>query len=363
MKNGIVKSLIILAFLSMTSFGANILLNPGFDTGTGVDADNWTQAGNANRETWGQHTGTAGMMFQNWAGSFGDIYQVVSENVPNGDTVMLKFYAKASGDALFDAGAEVYARIELKNGVSLVEIHNIQVLPQLTNSIDNWLDFDYRIVNTNDNIDTIVAKFVVSGITGGIVDIDDTILDFGSGLQEPSFEEDGIWWDLTGNCGIEGWAARTGSDGVAFYGWTAGGTADISQEIVTNCTPINGKQANITFSIYAKAEADYYSTSGNTKLSLSFTGSTETEEMNIHTELTNSPNTWNKYSVAYNNLSETISKVNVSFSGADFAAPGGSQAAMFDDAELTITWIPEPVGLFFIGLIGIAIIRSRLRLI
>ena len=39
----------------------------------------------------------------------------------------------------------------------------------------------------------------------------------------------------------------------------------------------------------------------------------------------------------------------------------GAAGMMFDDAELTITWIPEPVGLLSIGLIGIATIRSRLR--
>jgi len=41
------------------------------------------------------------------------------------------------------------------------------------------------------------------------------------------------------------------------------------------------------------------STSGDNKLSLSFTGSSITEEVNIHTAVTNSPDVWNQYSVTY----------------------------------------------------------------
>ena len=365
MKNRVAKSLIAGILLSMTSFGANLLLNPGFDTegGSSSDAANWNQAGNANRETWAARTGTAGISFENWVSADGDIFQVVSADVANGDTVMLRFYANASSDALFDSGAEVYARIELKNGGTIVETYDIQILSQLQASLDTWLDFDYRILNENDNIDTVVAKFVVTGIIGGVVNIDDTVLDFGYGLEEPGFEEDGFWWDLTGDCGIEGWAARTGDDGAAFYGWVAGGSADVFQEVPANCTPVDNQQVNITFSIWANAEANYSSSSGDTKLSLSFTGSSETSENNIYTELINDSGNWNQYSVTYENQDQDITAINVSFSGSGFNSSTDPRAVKFDDAELTITWIPEPVGLFFIGLIGIAIIRSRLRLI
>jgi len=162
-------------------FNSNLLINSGFETKNGKSkqiAANWNQTGNAKRQEWGQRTGKAGMMFQKWKGFTGDVYQAVSTNIQKGETVMLNFFAKVNTDTRFDSGAEVYGRIELKNGAVLVETHDIQILSQLTNSLNNWLSFNSKIVNTNDNIDTIAAKFVVSGLTGGIVTIDDTVLDF-----------------------------------------------------------------------------------------------------------------------------------------------------------------------------------------
>ena len=106
-------------------FDRNLLVNSGFEIRNGAtlaDAVNWNQTENAYRQEWGQRMGIGGLMFQNWNGFTGTAYQAVSTNVPKGETVMLKFFAKANNDTRFDSGGKMSALIELKLNHLFIEL-------------------------------------------------------------------------------------------------------------------------------------------------------------------------------------------------------------------------------------------------
>jgi hypothetical protein len=66
---------------SAGSFGQNLLLNGGFESGTDTTADNWSQFGNATRETRAAMTGSYGLIeFGNWTGNTN--YSAAYQDVP-----------------------------------------------------------------------------------------------------------------------------------------------------------------------------------------------------------------------------------------------------------------------------------------
>jgi hypothetical protein len=71
MKISSMKPLILVAGIFAANAAFAQLLNPSFEAGTGVDADNWIRFGNAYREATGAQSGDYAMkMFGNFSGSF-----------------------------------------------------------------------------------------------------------------------------------------------------------------------------------------------------------------------------------------------------------------------------------------------------
>jgi len=361
MKSFIFKSVVAATVLAVSSFGGNLVLNPSFEIqgATPEEAQDWFSGfGDTFRANWASRTLGQGMVIASWGGGtpIGDFFQVISTNIPGGSSLMFEFHAKKGATAQFDSGAEFYSRIDLMDGASIVETFTNQVLSRLITEV--WISFNQIIENTNDNIDGVSVEIGVSGLTNDVIMIDDVALAFlPLGFEDPGFEEAGILWNKTNDCSVEGWANRSGNYGLAFHGWINNGSAGISQEIITNCSPDGGGYPIISFSIWALPEDNYYSTSGDTKIGLELSSnSVTTVENNIHTALTNARNTWVKYTVTYDNESNNINKIKPFVSASNFAAPGGSQALKIDDTELTITWIPEPV-IFLPAVILLGVIR------
>ncbi len=113
MKKLYVLTLLIAAALlvSLTSSAQAALLNDSFELGSGVAADNWTQAGDATRESWGGHTGPYLMAFKNW--DSGSAYQTVSGVADNWYT--LKVWTKADAPT-----TDTYMRLGWYNGAVLI---------------------------------------------------------------------------------------------------------------------------------------------------------------------------------------------------------------------------------------------------
>lgn len=67
----------------------NLLLNPGFELGSGGSATSWTKWAGANREPWANHSGAYGMALEWWVSANGGFYQDVPGTYTPGDTYQL----------------------------------------------------------------------------------------------------------------------------------------------------------------------------------------------------------------------------------------------------------------------------------
>lgn len=101
MKNTI-RPIILLAGLLGTNFAFGQILNPSFEDGTGVDADNWFRFGNAYRENTGARTGDFAMkMFGNFSGSFNVTGAFQDFAISEGQSASASVFAQTlSGDQL-----------------------------------------------------------------------------------------------------------------------------------------------------------------------------------------------------------------------------------------------------------------------
>ncbi len=93
-------SLVLLTIFTVT-VQANLLSNPGFETGSGADADVWVESGDAKRESWGDFaelgTGTWGIGIMDWSGAKdGEVYQDVSGITP-GTQYQFDIWTKRDG--------------------------------------------------------------------------------------------------------------------------------------------------------------------------------------------------------------------------------------------------------------------------
>lgn len=166
------------------------------------------------------------------------------------------------------------------------------------------------------------------------------------------------WWG--GNSGgSEGWAARSGTNGVAFWSWDNGTYAYFGQDVLTNM--IIGDV--ITFSIYGKAETDYRSSNNELWMDVELWtngASTYTVKItnDIYSAMIGSPNTWNQYTMKYTNSIAGLSMVKPIVGGGGFTNRGGSQALTWDDADLTVV-IPEPTIAALMGFGGLLFLAVR----
>jgi hypothetical protein len=158
----------------------------------------------------------------------------------------------------------------------------------------------------------------------------------------------------------EGWAGRTGTNGVAFWSWDNGTYAYFGQDVSTNM--ILGDV--ITFSIFARAEADFRSSSLETRIELevwtnggaaSYTARVTND---VYSALIGSPGVWNQYTIMYTNQFSGMTVVKPVISGGGFTNRGGSQAVTWDDSDMTVV-IPEPTIAALMGFGGLLFLAVR----
>lgn len=169
------------------------------------------------------------------------------------------------------------------------------------------------------------------------------------------------------NVGItrEGWAARSGSAGVALHGWESGEYGFAFQDLAVDIN--NGNR--FSFTIWALAEEDFRSSANELyiKLEMKDGGSiVEQTQLSIYDAAIGDTENWNQYTVTHNNSNLDVDSVTVVFGGGQFnPINDGGWAVKFDDAQLQQFGeaVPEPgvLALWGFGMLIITQTRRKLR--
>jgi hypothetical protein len=169
------------------------------------------------------------------------------------------------------------------------------------------------------------------------------------------------------NIGItrEGWAARSGSAGVALHGWTSGEYGFAFQDVAVDINDGN----RFSFTIWALAEEDFRSSADELyiKLEMKDGGSiVEQTQLSIYNAAIADTENWNQYTVTHNNSNPNVDSVTVVFGGGQFnPINDGGWAVKFDDSQLQQFGeaVPEPgvLALWGFGMLIITQTRRKLR--
>ncbi len=145
-------------------------------------------------------------------------------------------------------------------------------------------------------------------------------------LQNPGFEE-GFWddiphWNREGNAYIESWAAETGAQGLAFYGWENEGR--IAQEVSA------AGLSNYTFSASGLVETSFPLDQMEVEIRLEFCNE-EGIALSTHTTAVSGPDEWTRYSLTAVAPPDTVVvRVVMAYQG----EKGSGGAILWDNAEL-----------------------------
>ncbi len=170
--------LVIVALASVAS--ANLLLNPGFENGSGNDATDWWRYQNAGRENWANRSGSYGMAWWSWADWYGGFGQDVSVNVYAGDVVQFTIWGNAETGFVGKVGQEeAWIKLEFWSGSSLSYVVTNSIYSQLVGNYNTWTSYNLTHTNTVSGI-TMVKPIVgfgnVVGYNSGAVKWDDASL-------------------------------------------------------------------------------------------------------------------------------------------------------------------------------------------
>ena len=115
------KLLVMVLIVELASIAsANLLLNSGFESGSGNDAANWWRYENAGRESWAARSGSFGMAWWSWADWYGGFGQDVSVNVYSGNVVQFTIWGNAETGFVGKVGQEeAWLKLEFWSGASL----------------------------------------------------------------------------------------------------------------------------------------------------------------------------------------------------------------------------------------------------
>jgi len=168
------------------------------------------------------------------------------------------------------------------------------------------------------------------------------------------------WWAYN-QVSSEGWAARNGTNGMAFWSWNNGTYGGFGQDVTTNLVSTD----ILTFSIYGLAEANFESSSQETWLKIEYwtngaSAYSRQDTFDIYSLITASPDTWNQYTMITTVGMDNVTMVKPIVGGGGFTNVGGSQAVKWDDADFTVTnAIPEPTIAGLLGFAGLLICALR----
>ena len=170
------------------------------------------------------------------------------------------------------------------------------------------------------------------------------------------------WWKPNNSAGTETWAAQSGTNGFAFFSWTADNWSYLLQDVYTNA--VAGEV--VTFSIWGQAQ-NFTSTGSECYMKLEFwQGGTlaYTVTNSVYDAIVADRFDWNQYSMTATVAVDNVTLIKPMFGyGQTGATMGGDQAVLWDNADLTIAAIPEPMSamLLGIGLYGVAWTRRLVR--
>jgi hypothetical protein len=200
----------------------------------------------------------------------------------------------------------------------------------------------------------IVLAIVMMVAFAGLASAD---LVFNSGFEDGSTTNRPYWTHFGGDNNdprIEDYANHSGTNGLAYRGWTAGG--GIYQDIAASGA------SNYVMTFYAYRD-DIFSSGYNTEVKLEFYDGSPTP-VNLLLAVTNNLSTtvssWTNLSLnALSPAGTTWVRPVLSYSG----TAGTDGALKLDDLNLTSTMIPEPttVSLIGVSLISLLALRRRAR--
>jgi hypothetical protein len=169
------------------SASANLLLNPGFENGSGNDATSWWRYQNAGRENWANRSGLYGMAWWSWSDWYGGFGQDVSVSLGVGQVVQFTIWGNAETGFVGKVGQEeAWVKLEFWNGGTMSYAITNSIYNQLVGNYNNWTLYSLTHTNTASGI-TMVKPIVgfgnVVGYNNGAVKWDDASLDV---IPEPA---------------------------------------------------------------------------------------------------------------------------------------------------------------------------------
>lgn len=166
-------------------------------------------------------------------------------------------------------------------------------------------------------------------------------------LRNPGFEEDAAWgdaWASWGSDSVEPWAAESGSNGVAFYGWVSNGYAGFYQSVSVPTDP-NGSV--FVLRLRGRSDPNFSITNGGElALLLEFWGDGGTTPLyavtnSILAKFRKHKRDWRGYSMVVRNANPAVDQVRVVLLGNGFDPTGPLSAAMWDNASLVSHGLQE----------------------
>jgi len=344
--------IIMLVLVVASTTWANLLSNPGFESG----ATDWTGAGSRSVETWAPRTGNNGLAFQgwNWApANWANIAQEVAV-VTNGEYT---FSIWVKGEVNFNFQTNTL-KLEWYDS-SHAALQDATIKAQSVPSDSFWHRIYISGSCASNNLAYVKASIDTSWgdmpedprscMLDDAVLVTGTLVNTGYQLSNGGFEAGqvdswgGTQWAVNTNSGINraGWAARSGSNGVVLEGWTAVETVRLSQPVYPENT------GTFTYSFWARAETNFFLT--NAEIRLEWYDETLTNEVQAATVQPfamppEDGSTWYQYSITGTCAQVALYEIRPIISMQWELTSGDQQAGRLDDCLMTAgTYINPPL--------------------
>jgi hypothetical protein len=340
--------------VAVNGFAQNLLDNPGFEVWnpanefdyTLSDWEGWT----AGFQSWPAHSGTGGVYFPGWNAGPADagVYQDVAATITQDVTYTFSVYV------LQESGfnpTNFQVKLEYYNGAGTLKVQADTIGDYTHVTPDGrWHHYYVTGTATNTNDMAFVRGVVTAGWDtsagggGTAVFVDDAQLYVGSytgipGLVNDSFENGQVdtwrgsqWGSVPEDqCGPRDWAGRSGSRGVAYFGWDAGNfSVEHSQPLTMLST------GTYTLTAFSSRESDFLMT--NFALGIEWYDATLTNQLgSVVTNVTMAnDNTWREFyvtaEITNTDVFEVRPVIGMDFGGNTADLPG--RAARVDDVRL-----------------------------